>query len=125
MLQECFGCATNELSGAAMTLNLCPACVGVTGSRVSMESRVEGLISMLHDVTDKSVAVGFGISAPDAVCSALMSGCAVLLFQAGITIFSAITLTAKLNKLHTECTLTAEHTSSALPIFDVSALDRH
>ena len=41
---------------------------GVTGSRVSMESRVEGLISMLHDVTDKSVAVGFGISAPDAVC---------------------------------------------------------
>lgn len=41
---------------------------GVTGSRVSMESRVEGLISMLHEVTDKSVAVGFGISAPDAVC---------------------------------------------------------
>ncbi|KAL3132066.1 hypothetical protein ABBQ32_008678 [Trebouxia sp. C0010 RCD-2024] len=39
---------------------------GVTGSRVSMESRVEGLISMLHEVTDKSVAVGFGISAPDA-----------------------------------------------------------
>ena len=44
-----------------------PACEGVTGSRVSMESRVEGLISMLHEVTDKSVAVGFGISAPDAV----------------------------------------------------------
>lgn len=34
-----------------------------------MESRVEGLISMLHEVTDKSVAVGFGISAPDAVCA--------------------------------------------------------
>ena len=32
-----------------------------------MESRVEGLIEMLHEVTDKSVAVGFGISAPDAV----------------------------------------------------------
>ncbi len=44
------------------------AWAGVTGSRVSMESRVEGLISMLHEVTDKSVAVGFGISAPDAVC---------------------------------------------------------
>ena len=46
----------------------CVAWAGVTGSRVSMESRVEGLISMLHEVTDKSVAVGFGISAPDAVC---------------------------------------------------------
>lgn len=37
---------------------------GVTGSRAGMESRVEGLISMLHEVTDKSVAVGFGISDP-------------------------------------------------------------
>lgn len=40
---------------------------GVTGVRVSMESRVEGLIEMIHDVTDKSVAVGFGISTPEAV----------------------------------------------------------
>ena len=40
---------------------------GVTGVRVTMESRVEGLIEMIHEVTDKSVAVGFGISTPEAV----------------------------------------------------------
>lgn len=45
-----------------------------------MESRVEGLISMLHEVTDKSVAVGFGISAPAAVCFC----CAVPLLYADI-----------------------------------------
>lgn len=60
-----------------------------------MESRVEGLISMLHEVTDKSVAVGFGISAPDAVRCVLMNCCAVLLFHAGITILSATTLAVK------------------------------
>ncbi|KAK9820070.1 hypothetical protein WJX72_005752 [[Myrmecia] bisecta] len=38
---------------------------GVTGQRVGMESRVEGLIDLLHGVTDKSVAVGFGVSGPD------------------------------------------------------------
>lgn len=32
-----------------------------------MESRVEGLIRLLHDVTDKPVAVGFGVSGPDQV----------------------------------------------------------
>lgn len=38
---------------------------GVTGQRVSMESRVEGLIEQLHQITDKSVAVGFGVSGPE------------------------------------------------------------
>ncbi|CAK0744552.1 hypothetical protein CVIRNUC_001557 [Coccomyxa viridis] len=38
---------------------------GVTGQRVSMESRVEGLIQSLHGITDKAVAVGFGVSGPD------------------------------------------------------------
>ena len=52
---------------AHSTQGFVPACPGVTGLRVTMESRVEGLISMLHEVTDKSVAVGFGISTPDAV----------------------------------------------------------
>ncbi len=33
----------------------------------SMETRVEGLITMLKGVTDKSVAVGFGVSRPDQV----------------------------------------------------------
>ncbi|GAB4815682.1 hypothetical protein N2152v2_002728 [Parachlorella kessleri] len=38
---------------------------GVTGMKESMETRVEGLITMLKGVTDKSVAVGFGVSRPD------------------------------------------------------------
>lgn len=33
----------------------------------TMESRVEGLIKMLQGVTDKSVAVGFGVSRPEQV----------------------------------------------------------
>ena len=43
------------------------AASGVTGVRATMESRVEGLIETIHEVTDKPVAVGFGISTPDAV----------------------------------------------------------
>ena len=69
-----YDCAGSVHTAQALSLlfgsqhpRLVPACPGVTGSRVTMESRVEGLISMLHEVTDKSVAVGFGISAPDAV----------------------------------------------------------
>lgn len=38
---------------------------GVTGMRGTMESRVEGLISTLRGVTDKSIAVGFGVSGPE------------------------------------------------------------
>ena len=34
---------------------------------MSMESRVEGLIQSLHGITDKAVAVGFGVSGPDQV----------------------------------------------------------
>lgn len=49
-----------------------------------MESRVEGLIQQLHSITDKSVAVGFGVSGPDQarirasqpqLCQASISGC--------------------------------------------------
>ena len=40
---------------------------GVTGQRTSMESRVEGLIEQLHSITDKAVAVGFGVSGPEQV----------------------------------------------------------
>ncbi|KAK9852352.1 hypothetical protein WJX84_007211, partial [Apatococcus fuscideae] len=40
---------------------------GVTGQRTSMESRLEGLIAHLHSVTDKSIAVGFGVSGPSQV----------------------------------------------------------
>jgi tryptophan synthase alpha chain len=38
---------------------------GVTGARGTMEARVEGLISGLKAATDKSVAVGFGVSGPE------------------------------------------------------------
>jgi len=38
---------------------------GVTGVQTKMESRVEGLVKTLQGVTDKSVAVGFGVSRPE------------------------------------------------------------
>lgn len=38
---------------------------GVTGMRGTTESRVEGLISQLRETTDKSIAVGFGVSGPE------------------------------------------------------------
>jgi tryptophan synthase alpha chain len=38
---------------------------GVTGTRTGVESRVDGLVHMLHEVTDKSVCVGFGVSGPE------------------------------------------------------------
>ncbi len=42
---------------------------GVTGGRASNQSRVQGLIKLLREVTAdaKSVAVGFGVSGPDQV----------------------------------------------------------
>lgn len=39
----------------------------MTGQRTSNSSRVEGLIELLHSVTDKPVAVGFGVSGPEQV----------------------------------------------------------
>ncbi len=38
---------------------------GVPGARTNVETRVEQLVEMLHSVTDKSVAVGFGVSKPE------------------------------------------------------------
>ena len=40
---------------------------GVTGERVSLESRVEGLVQRLSQVSPVPVAVGFGISGADQV----------------------------------------------------------
>jgi len=40
---------------------------GVTGVRAAVSDRVEGLVNMLKAVTDKPVAVGFGVSAPENV----------------------------------------------------------
>ena len=37
---------------------------GVTGARSQIADRVEGLIAELHDLTDKPVGVGFGVSDP-------------------------------------------------------------
>ena len=38
---------------------------GVTGMRSQVESRVEDLLKSLHDLTDKPIGVGFGISNPE------------------------------------------------------------
>lgn len=38
---------------------------GVTGMKGANEARVEGLIGELKSQTDKSVAVGFGVSSPE------------------------------------------------------------
>lgn len=38
---------------------------GVTGVKETVSARVENLVEMLHGVTDKSVAVGFGVSRPE------------------------------------------------------------
>ncbi|EFJ45474.1 hypothetical protein VOLCADRAFT_105923 [Volvox carteri f. nagariensis] len=38
---------------------------GVTGMKDQVESRVEGLVRTLQDVTDKPICVGFGVSRPD------------------------------------------------------------
>lgn len=40
---------------------------GVTGVRSNVEVRVEGLVQTLKESTDKSIAVGFGISKPEHV----------------------------------------------------------
>jgi tryptophan synthase alpha chain len=45
---------------------------GVTGVKERMESRVEQLVKMLRGVTDKSVAVGFGVSKPEQVRRAVL-----------------------------------------------------
>lgn len=47
---------------------LTAAASGVTGSRAKIEDRVQGLIEFLHSVSDKPVAVGFGVSTPEQVC---------------------------------------------------------
>lgn len=38
---------------------------GVTGARETTNTRVDALLQDLHSVTDKSVAVGFGVSRPE------------------------------------------------------------
>ncbi len=41
---------------------------GVTGERNRMENRVENLIAKLKEISNKPIAVGFGISTPEHVC---------------------------------------------------------
>jgi tryptophan synthase alpha chain len=38
---------------------------GVTGMRSQVETKVEELIASIHQVTDKPIGVGFGISQPE------------------------------------------------------------
>lgn len=41
--------------------------VGVTGARANVNPRVKDLLKEIRQVTDKEIAVGFGISTPDHV----------------------------------------------------------
>ncbi|XBI84907.1 hypothetical protein VPH35_093125 [Triticum aestivum] len=41
--------------------------VGVTGARATVNPRVKDLLQEIRQVTDKAVAVGFGISTPEHV----------------------------------------------------------
>lgn len=47
---------------------------GVTGERATVSGRLGGLIDMMHTVTDKSVAVGFGVSGADSARSIVQLG---------------------------------------------------
>lgn len=55
-----------EIARASQGFVYLVSVTGVTGVRVGgVEARVEGLVDELHAVTDKSVAVGFGVSKPE------------------------------------------------------------
>ncbi|KAI5080758.1 hypothetical protein GOP47_0003941 [Adiantum capillus-veneris] len=54
-----------EISQASQGFVYLVSLTGVTGARVQVSSRVESLLQDLKQVTDKPVAVGFGISTPE------------------------------------------------------------
>lgn len=69
-----------SITGMVLVKHVCPlvcilplytmnvlVCTGVTGAKEDVSGRVEGLVADLHDVTDKPVAVGFGVSKPEHV----------------------------------------------------------
>lgn len=67
--------AIHLAEGAPEPPALLAARAGVTGARVSIESRVEGLISQLQEVAEgKAVCVGFGVSGPEQVRGAAWHG---------------------------------------------------
>lgn len=55
----------DEISQAAQGFVYLVSLTGVTGARSKVETRVEFLLQELKKVTDKPVAVGFGISTPE------------------------------------------------------------
>ena len=56
---------------------------GITGSRLSLDASIESHIARIRDVTDKPIAVGFGISTPE-------EAAAIALFADGVIVGSAI-----------------------------------
>lgn len=55
----------HEISQASQGFVYLVSLTGVTGARSRVESRVESLLQDLKKVTDKPIAVGFGISKPE------------------------------------------------------------
>ena len=54
-----------EIAAATQGFVYLVSVTGVTGMRGTTETRVEGLIETLRDCTEKSIAVGFGVSGPE------------------------------------------------------------
>jgi len=54
-----------EIAKASQGFVYLVSVTGVTGVRTSVQTRVEQLVEDLHQVTDKPVAVGFGVSEPE------------------------------------------------------------
>jgi tryptophan synthase alpha chain len=54
-----------EIARASQGFVYLVSVTGVTGVQERVASRVETLVDTLHSVTDKSVAVGFGVSKPE------------------------------------------------------------
>lgn len=60
-----------------------------------MEARVEGLIELMHGVTDKSVAVGFGVSGGDQVSISLLCP-GVMICQNAMLVVACLAVRRKL-----------------------------
>lgn len=54
-----------EIAKASQGFVYLVSVTGVTGIQDTMQARVEKLVESLHSVTDKPVAVGFGVSKPE------------------------------------------------------------
>ncbi len=77
---------------------------GVTGTRSSIESRVETLLQNLRSITDKPIGVGFGISSPDQARQARVWGAdAVIVGSAFVKHLASDSPTEGLQAIATLC----------------------